>query len=158
MIYFLSASHLFRRKPKKAQQKRPHRWARLHRVTIHFIFPRFTLREQASRGRDLPEYLFPPEREQCCNGASQRELSWNQGIASESRQIITNGGAYGRGGKINPNNPFQFNKKRLSCLYLLTLCFMLAGTSLKESVFIWQHQYFETVFQARGCCWSAQSN
>ncbi len=81
-------------------------------------------------------FLFPPEREQCCNGASQPELSWNQGIASESRQIIMNGGAYGRGGKINTNIPFQFNKKRLSCLYLLTLCFMLAGTSLKECLYL----------------------
>ncbi len=102
-------------------------------------------------------FLFPPEREQCCNGASQPELSWNQGIASESRQIIMNGGAYGRGGKINTKSPFSSTKNDCRVFIYSRSVLCLLGRHWR-SVFIWRHQYFEIVFQARACCWSAQSN
>lgn len=103
-MYFLSpfCSYLEKKsvaERQKAHEKRLHRWARLYGTTRPLYLKLCEERKQAEV-TDLPDRYVTLSRRtnlSSTNETSQRELSWNeQGIVSERRQIIKNGGAAGQ--------------------------------------------------------------
>lgn len=142
VMYFLSPFFSYLEKKsvaarQKAHEKRLHRWARLRGTTRPLYLKLCEERKQAEV-TDLPKRYVTLSHQtnlSSTNATSQRELSWNeQGIVSERRQIIKNGGAAGQAGNKSTVSVFLMSagyfeeivhlKKRLLSLYLLTLmCF-----------------------------------